>query len=134
MQEPFDSPADIYRKFVDANKDVTQKDDVIRIITLISSKGLDADHVYILGCNDGNIPGKNRSTYLTNHEHKQEQRRLLFVGITRAKKTVTITWSRNIPFFQAKSHYTNSVKTAKINGKLYSQVGLSEFLQGIDFT
>lgn len=87
-----------------------------------------------MGCNDGNIPGNNRSVYLTDHEHKQEQRRLLFVGVTRAKKSLTVTWSRNILFSQSPGHYTGSVRTVTIDGERYSQVGLSEFLQRINFS
>jgi len=109
------------------------KESSIRIMTLLSSKGLDADHVYIIGCNDGNIPGQNKSAYLTDHEHKQEQRRLLFVGVTRAKKTVTISWSRHIPYAESQQNNTASIGISKKNGKTMSKVGLSEFLVSINF-
>ncbi len=102
-------------------------------MTLIASKGLEAEHVFIMGCNDGNIPGDNRSAYLSDHEYKQEQRRLLYVGVTRAKKGLTMSWSRNIPFRQSRGHYTRSVRTVTIGGVRYSQVGLSEFLQDVNF-
>ena len=133
LQEEGDTLKTLYSKFIDHSRDLRTKENTIRVMSLIGSKGLDAEHVYILGCNDGNIPGKNRSTYLTDHEYKKEQRRLLFVGVTRAKQSLTISWSRNILFSQSRGHHTDSVRTITIDGDKYSQVGLSEFLQGIDF-
>lgn len=131
LKEADDTVKSLYSKFIDYTRTLHFDDNVIKVMTLIASKGLEADHVFILGCNDGNIPGKNRSIRLTDHEHKQEQRRLLYVGITRAKKTLTISWSRYIPFRQSKGHHTASIGTVKREGKTYSRVGLSEFLQDI---
>lgn len=134
LKEDGDSLQSLYSKLIDYSRNVNPQNNIVRVMTLIASKGLDADNIYILGCNDGNIPGENRSVYLTDYEYKQEQRRLLYVGITRAKKSLTITWSRNIPFKQSKGHYTKSVRTITKNGERYSQVGLSEFLQDLDFS
>lgn len=133
IREERDTLQTLYSKFLDYSRTLEVQGKVIRVMTLLASKGLDAEHVFIMGCNDGNIPGNNRSVYLTDLEHKQEQRRLLFVGVTRAKKSLTVSWSRNILFSQSRGHYTGSVRTVTINGKKYSQVGLSEFLQDIDF-
>lgn len=132
--EEDDSINDIYLKLIDYARNSNLPDDKIRVMTLIASKGLEADHVYIIGCNDGNIPGVNRSDYLSDNKYKEEQRRLLYVGITRAKKELLISWSRNIPFSQAMNQATSSVRTVTINGKCYSQVGISEFIQDIDFS
>ena len=126
-----DTVGKLYSKFVDYMRTIRSNDNQIKVMTLISSKGLEANHVYILGCNDGNMPGKNRSSYLDDHQNKQEQRRLLYVGVTRAKKSLTITWCQNIPFEQAMGNNTSSVGVRTINGKKYSRVGLSEFLQDI---
>lgn len=126
-----DTVGKLYSKLVDYMRTIRSNDNQIKVMTLISSKGLEANHVYILGCNDGNMPGKNRSPYLDDHQNKQEQRRLLYVGVTRAKKSLTITWCQNIPFEQAMGNNTSSVGVRTINGKKYSRVGLSEFLQDI---
>lgn len=134
LKESNDSLQSLYSKLIDYYRTIHTRDNIVRVMTLIASKGLEAGHVYILGCNGGNIPGENRSVYLNDHEFKREQRRLLYVGVTRAKKSLIITWSRNIPFDQSKGHYTKSVRTITKNGKKYSQVGLSEFLQNIDFS
>lgn len=132
LKEADDTIKSLYSKFIDYTRTIHFDDNTIKVMTLIASKGLEADHIFILGCNDGNIPGKNRSVYLTDHEHKQEQRRLLYVGITRAKKTLALSWSRYLPFRQSKGQHTTSIGTAKIDGKTFSKVGLSEFLQDLN--
>lgn len=133
LKEDGDTFQALYSKFLDYLRTLEVRGKVVRVMTLLASKGLDAEHIFIMGCNDGNIPGGNRSVYLTDYDYKQEQRRLLFVGVTRAKKSLTISWSRNIPFRQSRNHYTQSVRTITIDGERYGQVGLSEFLQDIDF-
>lgn len=132
LKEEGDTVKDLYDKFIDYSRTIHLKDNVIRIITLMASKGLEADHVFIMGCNNGNIPGANRSVYLTDKDHKDEQRRLLYVGITRAIRTLTISWSRNILFSQAKGQHTSSVGTTSFEGKRYSRVAISEFLQDLN--
>jgi DNA helicase II / ATP-dependent DNA helicase PcrA len=128
----------LYLKFVEYSRDINVDENTVRVMTLMGSKGLEANCVFIIGCNDGNIPGENRSELLRNLEYKQEQRRLLYVGITRAKEKLHITWSRFIDFKQSKGHYTKSNKTYSMKRKgirnIVSQVGLSEFLQDIDFS
>lgn len=122
----------LYSKFIDYSRDINVNENTVRVITLMGSKGLDAKCVFIIGCNDGNILGENRSELLNDLEYKQEQRRLLYVGITRAKEKLFLTWSRYIPFKQSRGHYTKSNRTCNLNGKIFSQVGLSEFIQDLD--
>jgi len=131
LLEGDDTVVSLYSKFLDFIKMIPDKENVVRIMTLMGSKGLEADSVYILGCNDGNIPGQNRSEHLSDFEYKQEQRRLLYVGFTRARNSLTISWSRLIPFRQSRGHYTRSVRTITRNGERYSVVGISEFLQDL---
>lgn len=133
LREEGDTLEVLYSKFLDYSRTQAAVDSSVRVMTIFGSKGLDAEHVFIMGCNDGNIPGENHSSFLSDHEYKQEQRRLLYVGFTRARQTLTITWSRSIPFRKSRSQDTASVNTRTIGGEIYSQVGLSEFLQDIHF-
>jgi DNA helicase-2/ATP-dependent DNA helicase PcrA len=128
LKEENDDIKSLYLKLIDYTRTVEARDDQVRIMTLMSSKGLDANNVYLIGCNNGNLPGTNRSEYLSDHEFKKEQRRLLYVAATRAKKKLIITWSRYLPFEQARSHSTSSVGVRTINGKKYCTVGICEFL------
>jgi superfamily I DNA/RNA helicase len=55
-----------------------------RLLTLHSAKGLEFQHVFICGVNQGLLP--------LGFEDNAEERRLLFVGITRARDTVEISY------------------------------------------
>lgn len=65
----------------------------IRIVTLWGAKGLTADYVYLLGLADEALPGEHDpdETGLTESEHLAEQRRLLYVSLTRAKRSLVIS-------------------------------------------
>ena len=131
LREEDDTLEQLYSEFVDYMRTIPTDPANVRIMTLMNSKGLDADHVYILGCNSGNISGPNRSTHLSDHEHKQEQRRLFYVGVTRAKKSLTISWARLIPFGQSMQHHTAGVRTISHHGQPHAVMGLTEFLQDL---
>ena len=64
--------------------------DRILMMTLHSAKGLEFSHVYIVGMEDGLFPGE-RSVTSYNNEDLEEERRLAYVGITRAKDDLTLT-------------------------------------------
>jgi DNA helicase-2/ATP-dependent DNA helicase PcrA len=64
----------------------------INIMSIHKSKGLSADHVFILGLVDGFLPNKSK-----NLQSIEEQRRILYVGMSRAKKSLylisTLEWT-----------------------------------------
>jgi superfamily I DNA/RNA helicase len=127
--EPNDDIKKLYQKFIDQIRTIPSDDNDIRIMSIMGSKGLDSDYVFILGCNDGNIPGKNKSIYLNENDWEKEQRRLLYVGFTRAKKSLTVTWTEYIPFEQALSQNTSTIRTVTgRDRKKYSQVAICRFL------
>ena len=66
-------------------------DDAIVMMTMHSSKGLEFPHVFLVGFEDGLFPGMRT---IGDHEEMEEERRLCYVAITRAKQTLTITHAR----------------------------------------
>jgi DNA helicase-2/ATP-dependent DNA helicase PcrA len=66
----------------------------IMLTTMHSAKGLEFKHVYIVGVDENTIPYKTEKdkdpTEL--EKHIEEERRLLYVGITRAKESVCISY------------------------------------------
>jgi len=75
----------------------TDQDFPLSVLTIHSSKGLQWDRVLIVGLNQEIFPGRNNSPELID-----EERRVLFVGITRALYSVDLTYSlrRQNPFKQ----------------------------------
>ena len=63
--------------------------DTVVLMTLHSAKGLEFDRVYLIGLEEGIFPG-NQSMF-GSEEDIEEERRLAYVGITRAKKKLFIT-------------------------------------------
>ena len=65
-------------------------DDAVVMMTMHSAKGLEFPHVFLVGFEDGLSPGMRAIT----REKLEEERRLCYVAITRAKETLTISYAR----------------------------------------
>ncbi len=82
------------RNRIASREPIGQADDPdITIVTLWGAKGLTADFTYIVGLCDEALPGHfdPHSSALTEGEHIEEQRRLLYVSLTRAKRGLVIS-------------------------------------------
>jgi DNA helicase-2/ATP-dependent DNA helicase PcrA len=70
----------------------------IRVMSLHRSKGLNADHVIVVGFVEGLIPRRDRyDTFAVETRAIEEQRRLFYVAITRAKKTLVVSSVQELP-------------------------------------
>ena len=65
--------------------------DVVTLMTIHSAKGLEFDHVFIIGLEEGLFP---HSNCLDSSDEIEEERRLCYVAVTRAKKTLTLVNAR----------------------------------------
>ncbi|MGH8111289.1 MAG: UvrD-helicase domain-containing protein [Rhodanobacteraceae bacterium] len=63
--------------------------DAVRMMTLHAAKGLEFRSVHIVGCEDGTLPHEGA----TDEGRLDEERRLLYVGITRAKELLQLSYS-----------------------------------------
>lgn len=68
--------------------------DVVSLMTLHSAKGLEFRTVFMTGMEDGVFPGY-RSIVSYSPEDLEEERRLCYVGITRARKNLYLTYAQN---------------------------------------
>jgi DNA helicase-2/ATP-dependent DNA helicase PcrA len=63
----------------------------VTLATLHAAKGLEWEKVYLVGASDGILPWRGESL--------EEERRLFYVGITRARKTLALSyWGAPSPF------------------------------------
>jgi DNA helicase-2/ATP-dependent DNA helicase PcrA len=68
--------------------------DAVRCLTIHSAKGLEWDHVYIVGFAEDQMPSFQSIKQGANSREMQEERRNCFVAITRAKVSLTLTYAR----------------------------------------
>lgn len=74
--------------------DIDRKDDntdLVTLMTLHGAKGLEFPKVYLVGMSDGLFPGYKS---MNEHEDLEEERRLCYVGITRAQDELVMTSAR----------------------------------------
>ncbi|MCZ6155767.1 ATP-dependent helicase [Campylobacter ureolyticus] len=70
-------------------------EDGISIMSVHASKGLEFNHLFVIGMEEGFFP------LIGDHTDIEEERRLAYVAITRAKKTLTLSYS-NSRFYKGK--------------------------------
>ncbi|KRB35714.1 ATP-dependent helicase [Microbacterium sp. Root180] len=64
----------------------------VTLATIHAAKGLEWDHVHLVGVAEGLLP----IAYATTFEQVDEERRLAYVGITRAARTLSASWARGV--------------------------------------
>ncbi|CAA9385526.1 MAG: ATP-dependent DNA helicase UvrD/PcrA [uncultured Rubrobacteraceae bacterium] len=69
---------------------ITSEGGSVTLMTLHNAKGLEYDHVFVVGMEEGTFPHA-RSL---DEQNLEEERRLAYVGITRARKTLTLTHAK----------------------------------------
>ncbi|MFZ6770625.1 UvrD-helicase domain-containing protein [Undibacterium sp. Di26W] len=73
-----------------------EEPDAVRMSTLHASKGLEYPHVFLVGVEEGILPHKGDpdAPVETMAARIEEERRLMYVGITRAQRSLHITWCK----------------------------------------
>jgi DNA helicase-2/ATP-dependent DNA helicase PcrA len=70
-------------------------DSAITLMTLHNAKGLEYDTVFVVGCEEGAFPHMKA----LEEGGEEEERRLCYVGITRARRRLYMTWARERRLF-----------------------------------
>lgn len=90
IQEWFDQIERYTEKLAEQKQQAFRENAGVTVSTLHSVKGLEYSHVYILDVNEGNIPYKKALT----EEDLEEERRMFYVGMTRAKERLHLLYTR----------------------------------------
>ena len=88
-----DEVKDLFNNLMLENKNTTLSNGV-SLMTIHKSKGLEFNTVFIIGCNDGILPG-----YSRDNKELEEDRRVFYVAITRAKQ--------NLFLYSSQIHFAN---------------------------
>lgn len=90
------------------------------LMTIHSAKGLEFDVVFIAGLDEGIFPS---SRSILSNEDLEEERRLCYVAITRAKKQLYITHARQRMLFGSTQYYAESRFLEEIPPELVCEFG-----------
>jgi DNA helicase II / ATP-dependent DNA helicase PcrA len=74
---------------------LSSEQELVTLMTLHNAKGLEYDTVFIVGCEEGAFPHMRA----LEEGGEEEERRLCYVGITRARKRLYMTWARERRLF-----------------------------------
>jgi DNA helicase-2/ATP-dependent DNA helicase PcrA len=74
--------------------------ELVTLMTLHNAKGLEYDTVFVVGCEEGAFPHMRA----LEEGGEEEERRLCYVGITRARKRLYMTWARERRLFGRAEH------------------------------
>lgn len=94
-------------------------DDAVMLMTIHSAKGLEFENVFIIGLEDGIFPG---SRSFDNEADMEEERRLAYVAITRAKKQLYVTSARKRMIFGQTQRNVTSRFIREIGRELINKI------------
>ena len=95
--------------------------DAVSLMTLHTAKGLEFDRVYLVGMEEGLFPHQRSSGDLAQLE---EERRLCYVGVTRARKKLTLSYARQRRMYRKDDFTQPSRFLGEIPAKLIDDIRL----------
>lgn len=104
-----------------ANREAN-KEDSVTLMSIHAAKGLEFDHVFVAGMEEGIFP---HSRSYTDSNEMEEERRLAYVAITRAKQKLSLTHTDSRTYFGSRnsnpiSRFITDIPNHLINLKSYS--------------
>ncbi len=94
-------------------------EEAVTLMTMHSAKGLEYNVVFIVGMEDGLFPSKKS---IFEHDDIEEERRLCYVGITRARKQLCLTNAKQRTLYGSTSYTIPSRFISEIPDDLYDEV------------
>ena len=121
--------------FLDKLKDFEKKEEknAVQLMTIHSSKGLEFENVFIVGFEEESIPMIKFDSYDEINERVEEERRLFYVALTRAKNNVCLIRRKEIFKYSGDSEPTKISRFLKEIPEQYIIKKGSEFPHSEDF-
>ncbi|HAN22590.1 TPA: hypothetical protein DCP77_02315, partial [Candidatus Collierbacteria bacterium] len=94
----------------------------ITLMTVHAAKGLEFENVFVVGLEEGLFP-HSRSMLSGEKEEIEEERRLIYVAMTRAKRRLTLSWARNRLVFGGRHSSIPSRFLSEVPERLLKKVG-----------
>jgi DNA helicase-2/ATP-dependent DNA helicase PcrA len=98
-----------------SSQDEITTDQFVSMMTVHTAKGLEFKHVYVIGLNEGVFPS-NRTLEDSAYLGLEEERRLCYVAMTRAMKTLTLTCA---------SDYSFVIQSNLVPSRFFKEAGLT---------
>ncbi|HRY30812.1 MAG TPA: UvrD-helicase domain-containing protein [Candidatus Paceibacterota bacterium] len=129
------NPKEAMNNFLDDASLATDQDDLerkhygVKLMTVHAAKGLEFDYVFVVGLESGLFPME-RDNQNENMEDAEEERRLFYVALTRARKKLFLTWTNFRTIYGNKQNNLQSeflgdiseeiIERENFNGEIYN--------------
>jgi DNA helicase-2/ATP-dependent DNA helicase PcrA len=107
----------------DQGRDSEDKRFKVCLMTIHASKGMEFDTVYVVGNEDGTFPTSQALAKGEGSVVLEEEKRLCYVAMTRAKTELLMTWRREVPVFTAQGIRTVSKDRSRFLNVLVNKTG-----------
>ena len=103
--------------------------EAVKLMTMHNAKGLEFENVFIVGLEDGLLP---HSRSLDEDGRLEEERRLLYVAITRAKKTLHLSYAEYRRLYQFSEKTIPSRFLKELDNRFLNEVNFNRY--NLNFT
>lgn len=83
--------------------ELDEKKGGVKLMTVHASKGLEFEHVFIVGLEDNLFPHRRIDESKVSEEDREEERRLFYVALTRAKKELMLSYAQTRTLYGTKT-------------------------------
>jgi len=111
--------------------EMKDEEKAVRLMTVHASKGLEFDTVFVSGLEDGLFPHRRTSEEMTKPEEREEERRLFYVALTRARKKVFLSYAETRTLFGRRqtnipSEFIYDIPEALVEEEIFDKYSLSK--------
>jgi DNA helicase-2/ATP-dependent DNA helicase PcrA len=110
--------------------EISEEKDSVKLMTVHASKGLEFDYIFITGLEEDLFPHKRISEREIKESEDEEERRLFYVALTRAKKKIYLSYAGFRTIFGSKQPNIPSQFLIEIDEEFIEKEQPSEFLKG----